>query len=142
MMEIHGFTEDGAIDATIMGFRMTVPDDPANRDRLMIAAWEAEGNTIPAYAVPPATVEHVKAECRRRILLMMTEDQQRNTLAAGQAAVMQYGADPSLWPEELQQRQAAAMLAWTEIERLRSRSNQIELMDPIPADIVDDSLWA
>lgn len=51
-MEIHGYTEAGAIDATIEGVRMTVPDDLLNRHRQKIAEWEAEGNIIPAY-VPP-----------------------------------------------------------------------------------------
>ena len=50
---VHGYTENGAIDATIDGQRMTVPDDMANRHRQMIAAWEADGNTILPY-VPPA----------------------------------------------------------------------------------------
>lgn len=50
---VHGYTETGAIDATIDGQRMTVPDDMANRHRQMIAAWEADGNTILPY-VPPA----------------------------------------------------------------------------------------
>lgn len=52
-MEVHGYTETGAIDATIDGQRGIVPDDPTNRHRQMIAEWEAEGNTIPAYAPPP-----------------------------------------------------------------------------------------
>ena len=52
-MEVHGFTESGAIDATIDDVRVTVPDDPANRHRQMIAEWEDEGNTIPPYVAPP-----------------------------------------------------------------------------------------
>ena len=51
-MEIHGYTESGTISATFDGIPMTVPDDPANRHRQMIAEWEAEGNTIPPY-IPP-----------------------------------------------------------------------------------------
>lgn len=51
-MEVHGFTEDGFIEATIDGVLMTVPDTMTNRHRRMIAEWEAEGNTIPPY-VPP-----------------------------------------------------------------------------------------
>src|SRR5690554_5262489 len=51
-MEIHGFTEGGSIDATIAGERLSVPDDPANRHRQMIAEWEADGNTIPPYVAP------------------------------------------------------------------------------------------
>ena len=52
-MNIYGYMESGAISATIDGILMTVPDDPANRHRQMIAEWEAEGNTIPAYVPPP-----------------------------------------------------------------------------------------
>ncbi|WP_297105114.1 hypothetical protein [uncultured Devosia sp.] len=141
-MDIHGYTERGSISATIDGILMTVPDDPTNRHRQMIAEWEAEGNAIPAYEPPPVSPAVVKAECRRRILLIMSEDQQRNTLAAGQAATMQYGSDPANWPAPLQARQAAAMAAWAEIERLRARSNAIEVMEPIPPDITSDALWA
>lgn len=84
----------------------------------------------------------IKAEARRRIIAIMNEDKQRNTLAAGLEAAMTYGADPVNWPPDLQQRQAEAMTAWAEIERLRARSDAIELMDPIPADITDDGLWS
>lgn len=84
----------------------------------------------------------IKAEARRRILLIMNEDKQRNTLAAGMDATMTYGADPANWPTELQQRQAEAMVAWAEIERLRTRSDQIEMMEPLPVDVTDDGLWS
>lgn len=53
-MEIHGYTKDGAISATINGEHVLVPDDMANRDRQMIAEWEEKGNAIPAYVPPPA----------------------------------------------------------------------------------------
>src|SRR5690606_20743639 len=95
-----------------------------------------------AFVAPPTSIMEVKAEARRRIIAIMDEDKQRNTLAAGMEATMQYGADPANWPPEMQVRQAAAMTAWAEIERLRARSNEIELMDPLPADIGDDALWA
>ncbi|MET3899660.1 hypothetical protein ABIB57_003622 [Devosia sp. UYZn731] len=84
----------------------------------------------------------IKAECRRRILGIMSEDEQRNTLATGQAAMMEYGTDPAAWPPQLQQRQGVAMAAWVEIERLRSRSNEIEAMEPLPPDVSDAALWA
>lgn len=140
-MDIIGYTLDGAIEVRIDGHIAFVPDDHTNGHRQMIAEWEAEGNAIPAYQPPPVSPADVKAECRRRIILIMTEDQQRNTLAAGQAATMQYGADPSNWPPELQARQAGALAAWAEIERLRARSNEIELMEPMPADVTTDDLW-
>lgn len=52
-MEVHGYTKSRSIEVTIDGSRMTVPDVPGNRHRRMIAEWEGEGNTIPAYE-PPA----------------------------------------------------------------------------------------
>lgn len=52
-MQILGYTAHGAIDATIDGIRMVVPDDAGNRHRQLIAAWEAKGNTIPPYVPPP-----------------------------------------------------------------------------------------
>lgn len=39
--------EDGAIQATIDGVVMCIPDDPTNRHRQMIAEWESvKGNKI------------------------------------------------------------------------------------------------
>jgi hypothetical protein len=140
-MEINGYTESGSIEVTIDDQTAFVPDDTTNRHRRMIAEWEAEGNTIPPYEPPTPGAAEVKEECRRRILAIMSEDQQRNTLAAGQAATMQYGADPANWPADLQARQAVALAAWAEIERLRQRSNEIEEMEPMPADISSDELW-
>ena len=84
----------------------------------------------------------IKEECRRRILLILSEDQQRNTLAEATAAIMEYGADPATWPPDLQDRQLAAMSAWAEIKRLRARSNEIEQLDPLPADVTSDTVWS
>lgn len=66
-MEIHGYTESGMIDATIDGARLTVPDDLANRHRQMIAEWEAQGNTIPAYTASAPTSAMVWTERDRRL---------------------------------------------------------------------------
>ena len=87
-------------------------------------------------------IRSIKSECERRILAVMSEHRQRNTLAAGQAATMQYGADPTNWPADLQALQATALAEWAEIERLRSRSNEIEAMDPMPSDVASDELWS
>ena len=100
----------------------------------------ANGGVIQPYETPSTTIADVKAEARRRIIAIMDEDKQRNTQTARMDAIEQYGLDRSVWPE-------AALLAarlddWAEIERLRARSDAIELMEPIPADIGDDGLWA
>ena len=52
-MEVHGYSQDGTIRVTIDGTLMTVPDNMANRHRLMIADWVAAGNTVPPFE-PPA----------------------------------------------------------------------------------------
>lgn len=48
-MQVHGFNADGSISATIEDQAWTVPNDPGNAFRQLIAGWEADGNTIPAY---------------------------------------------------------------------------------------------
>lgn len=59
------YTEHGSILAVIDEQEMFVPDDMYNRHRVMIAEWEAEGNTIEPYVAPP-TIEIVPDEISRR----------------------------------------------------------------------------
>lgn len=89
-----------------------------------------------------AKIAEVKAECNRRVIAIMPEHHQRNTLAAGLMAVTQYGQDLASWPADEKARHDAAMIKWAEIERLRARSDLIEAMRPIPADFADDGYWA
>ena len=49
MVEDASYTENGSVIATIDGVEYTIPDDPGNRYRQMVAAWEADGNTIVPY---------------------------------------------------------------------------------------------
>lgn len=88
-----------------------------------------------------ATSDDIKAEARRRITAVMTEDQQRNALASAQSAMLQYGPDMSEWPEEFRARQRIANAAWAQIERIRSRSNELELI-PITVPITTEDLWS
>lgn len=57
MIEVIGRTEHGSIEAIIDGVACRVPDDASNVHRKMIAEWEAEGNTIPAFNPAPTTIE-------------------------------------------------------------------------------------
>lgn len=92
-------------------------------DNAGLRKWE-DGRVVPFTPAPgPTTVGMIKAECRRRILAVMNEDHQRNSLADALFGSEDYSEE------------------WAEIRRLRSRSNEIEQMDPLPADLKDDALW-
>lgn len=66
-MNVLGYTESGTIRIVIDGTEMIVPDDMANRHRQMIAEWEAEGNTIPAYDIPETDLYTYAAQKRWEI---------------------------------------------------------------------------
>lgn len=56
-MNVIGYTENGAIRIEIDGVELFVPDDMENRHRVMVAEWEADGNTTPQYAATHPTPE-------------------------------------------------------------------------------------
>nr|CAI3971112.1 hypothetical protein ORM20_00063 [Ochrobactrum phage ORM_20] len=55
------YTEGGSIIAVIDGVEMTVPDDMANRHRVMLAEWEKEGNEILPYEQQETIVEWISS---------------------------------------------------------------------------------
>lgn len=71
---VHGYTESGAIDATIDGQRMTVPDDMANMHRQLIEElWVGQGHDIPAYEPPPPSTNPADYPLQRYQFLAMLE---------------------------------------------------------------------
>lgn len=140
-MEVHGFNKHGSIDITIDEMRMSVPDDMSNRHRRMIAEWEAKGNVIAPYTAPAPTTAEVKAEANRRIVAIMPEYTQRNVMALALETMQQYGTDPAQWPAPLKAINDATMTKWASIKTIRTKSDQIEAMSPIPSDFKNDSYW-
>ena len=65
MIEDVRYTASGSILALIGGVEMTVPDDPSNRHRKLLADWEAAGNVIAPYKAPP---EQIPAQISARQL--------------------------------------------------------------------------
>jgi hypothetical protein len=63
------YTEGGSIIAVIDGVGMTVPDDMLNRHRVMIAEWEADGNTIEPYEAPQPPIPQVVSRFQARAAL-------------------------------------------------------------------------
>jgi len=138
MMEVHGYTQSGGIKATIDGVEYIIPDDMGDRYRKIIAEWESEGNTIPAYSTPAPTASDVKAEAQRRILAICPEWKQRNLTA--QAAELSEKGRSNWTTQELAEWNAGKAL-WDSIKAVRGFSDTIEAMDPIPSDYTDDSYW-
>lgn len=85
-----------------------------------------------------AKVAAIKAEATRRILALMPEHDQRNSLALGMEMVTTYGPDPAGWPAEMRARYEADLAIWTEIKAIRARSDQLEAA--LPEDPAE--LWA
>jgi hypothetical protein len=75
----------------------------------------------------------IKAEARRRILLIMDKDQQDNALALATEMMIAYGLDPVAWPVEARATYEATLPKWEAIKAIRAASNEIE--SGMPGDI-------
>lgn len=94
----------------------------------------------PSFAPPPPpTTDMVKQEASRRILTFAPDYKQRNMLARS-AELLRIGE------ANLTQEQRDEVLAiervWETIQMIRTRSDAIEAMDPIPSDYAADKYWA
>ena len=92
-------------------------------------------------APPPPMASDVKHEARRRILAIADKDRQDNMLAYAIETMRDHGTDPANWPDDRKVMNAAFSAKWDAIKAIRSRSNEIEAMEAIPADFVDDKYW-
>lgn len=90
MMNVNGYTSDGMISIWIDGVVLTIPDDPGNRHRQMVAAWEALGNTIPPFVPPTPAVKPLE-----RLEFWLTAAEMGVTKSSVIAhATTAYSADP------------------------------------------------
>ena len=94
----------------------------------------------PAPDTEPAA-EQVKAEAGRRILDVCPEWKQRNHIATDLTYAKIVQAGGSLTPEQEESR-AAIEAVWVTVQTLRSKSDEIEAMSPIPQDFTNDSYWS
>lgn len=75
-------------------------------------------------------VAEIKAEAGARILAIMPEVQQRNSLALGMEMVTKHGPDPAGWPAPMLARYQADIAAWDQIKAIRARSDVLEAALP------------
>ena len=127
---------------------------PPPADRVTRIATEIELSEVlrpHGLVLPAPSAADVKAECRRRILTAFPEWKQSNMTARSQELDrIQSGfmRDPSgarmpardLTDAEMADERAIGA-AWAWIKATRAKSDEIEAMDPIPADYTADAMW-
>lgn len=82
----------------------------------------------------------IKDEAGRRILAVADIHKQRNLLAQSAFLARQARVNGSLTPEETAL-EDSLLAVWQWIEAVRARSDELELVDPIPLDYQDDAQW-
>lgn len=101
-------------------------------------SYDLDGNPLPDRE-PRA--ERIKEEAGRRILDVCPEWKQRNHIATDLTYTKILQAGGSLTPEQEASR-VAIEAVWVAIQTLRSKSDEIEAMSPIPQDFANDSYWS
>ncbi|UVK39924.1 hypothetical protein LHFGNBLO_001339 [Mesorhizobium sp. AR10] len=117
------------------------PNDNFGLNPLIRKALESTELTVRPYVKPVVPAAFVKREASRRIIEIMPEHVQRNALALAQEAVQLHGSDPANWPAELKGLNAEIQSKWKAIKAIRAKSNEIEVMQPVPDDYADDRYW-
>jgi hypothetical protein len=84
------------------------------------------------------TLNDVKSEANKRIVALVPEWKQRNLTA--QAAVLAKVGEGN-WTTEQTSAWNAGEIIWGSIQAIRTASDVIEAIDPIPQDYKDDSRW-
>ena len=100
-----------------------------------------EDGTFSAPPAQPVDIIYVKEEAARRIFLIADKDKQDNMLAYAIETMLDYGTDSANWPAEQQTMNAEFSAKWNQIKAIRTKSDEIEAMDPIPVDYIDDKYW-
>lgn len=105
-----------------------------------VPVQDANGNWTLGWTVEdiPATVEMVKAEAQRRILNILPEWKQRNLTARAAELAIKGQAN---WTAEETAEHAAGQVIWDQIKLIRTKSDELEAMTPIPSDFKSDSYW-
>jgi len=89
----------------------------------------------------PIDPSAVKSEAGRRIVAICPEWQQRNYIATDLTYTKIIQGGGSLTAEQESDR-AEMEAVWTTIQGIRTKSDEIEVMSPIPADFREDSYWS
>jgi len=140
------YTADGRIDCEVNHPKFgwipftTDPNDSEKLGRDLFAKITNAGGIAP-YVPPepaPITAQQVKDEAYRRVITICPEWKQRNLTA--QASILAEKGRDNWTTEELAAWEAGEAI-WSEISAIRAKSDELELMDPIPQDYTEDKWW-
>jgi RNA-binding protein YhbY len=113
-----------------------------------IQSWIDAGNTIAPYAPPALTAADVKAEAQRRICAVFGVTDLTSCIIKQLNAQMRASelinikAEGGTLTTEQQAEADALQAAADAVKLIRSKSDVIEAMTPIPADYTNDSYWS
>ena len=99
--------------------------------------YNIDGTIAPDDLIDPVAV---KSEAGRRILAICPEWKQRNHIATDLTYTKIIQSGGTLTTEQESDR-AEIEVVWTAIQSIRTKSDEIEAMSPVPADYTDDSYW-
>ena len=133
------------ISVLIDGQELSVPVDLENRH---YAAIVESGAAIADYASPMPTVDDVRAEAQRRIIALVGARDAAHleiiiTNGLREAArLLQKEVDGVVLTVDEQTRKTLLAHVDMAIEAIRTASNVLEVMDPVPLDFADDAHWS
>jgi len=119
------------------------PDHPGKLETATAERVVRDGKVVTQWTVTRRPIEEqlaaVKAEARRRILARYPDWKQTNMVARSVELMHLKGTKE--WTPAEQAEADALQAAWDWVKAVRSASDVIEVMTPIPADFRDDRHW-
>ena len=152
------FKHGASLDKKIMSYKLYINPQGkrygilANQDNLIQGDWvecqkkqdgtyadnyNLDGTPAPDDPIDPSAV---KSEAGRRIVAICPEWKQRNHIATDLTYTKIIQSGGTLTTEQESDR-AEMEAVWESIQSIRTKSDEIEAMSPIPADFKDDSYW-
>jgi hypothetical protein len=141
MSEILYINENGLLYGIQPDKIDQVPSDwiecQKNQDGTYADHYNTDGTIAPD---PEPTADQIKAEAGRRIIAICPEWKQRNHIATD-LTYTKIIQDGGTLTTEQESARVEIESVWESIQSIRTKSDEIEAMSPIPADYTDDSYW-